>query len=316
MRHIAAIILILFAFSASAQEEPAPEAAPEGADGTLVVGVFAPRLYFQNSLARTSYAHEVAARLSARTGLAISGRGFATRADFDGQVQKGRVQFAVVEAQLQAERGFVALGQGSAGGTRGRPMVLVVNPGAPAAIGGLKGRTLALVAVGSKDKAFVMNHLLQGQVPGDWFKTTPARDVQSALGLVKLGKADAAFTFAGSTEGLPVAFQSRPVPLPVFVQTDKTLAPDVVEKVKGALAAADAPNGVFDGFGALDAPALQRLGNDLDGGARSPETDPLFASPRSALPPVPEFLDRGLVPVAHPDPAAGMGLPPPPPDAF
>ncbi len=308
-----ATFLILFAFYANAQEQAPAE---EAAAGTLVVGVFAPRLYFQNSLARTSYANDVAARLSARTGLAISGRGFATRADFDGQVQKGRVQFAVVEAQLQAERGFVALGQGTAAGASGRPMVLVVSPGAPAGIGGLKGRTLALVTVGSKDKAFIMNHLLQGQVPGDWFKTVPARDVQSALGLVKLGKADAAFTFAGSTEGLPVAFQSRPVPLPVFVQTDKSLAPDVVARVKDALGAASAANGVFDGFAGLDAGALGRLGSDLDGGARSQETAPLFALPRSALPPVPEFLDRGELPNAQPDPAAGMGLPSPPADAF
>jgi len=306
------IALISLPFWAAAQDDPPPEEAA----GALVVGVFAPRIYFQNSLARTSYANAIAAHLTAQTGVTFSGRGFATRGDFEGQVQSGRVQFAVVEAQLQAERGYPALGQGTTGGATGRAMVLAVGAGAPAAIGGLKGRTLAVVAVGAKDKSYIMNHLLQGQVPADWFKTVAARDAQGALGLVKLGKADAAFAFSGNTEGLAVAFQSRPVPLPVFVQVDKSVAADLVAKVRGALGSATAANGVFAGFGAYDAAAVARLKGDLDAAPRAAGTEPVFAAPRSTLPPVPEFLERGVLPFRAPDPAAGLAVPPPPADAF
>ncbi|MEZ4467850.1 MAG: PhnD/SsuA/transferrin family substrate-binding protein [bacterium] len=301
---------LLTAAPVAAQPEEA--AAPAG----YVVGVYAPRVYFPNSLARTSYANDVAARLTASTGISFSGRGFATRGDFDRQIQEGQVHFAVVEAQLQAERGFTALAQGTTGGATSRAMVLVTSEGTGPGIGALKGRTLALVAVGGRDKSFVMNHLLQGQVPGDWFKTTTARDVQSALGLVKLGKADAAFTFTGNTDGLAVSFQSRPAPLPVFVQTAKELDADVVSKVRQAITGVSARNSVFDGFGALDGAALGRLKRDLDGGPRAPGNEPVFAAARSALPPVPDQMERGPVVLPTPDPAPLMGIPAPPADAF
>ncbi|MCB9545829.1 MAG: PhnD/SsuA/transferrin family substrate-binding protein [Myxococcales bacterium] len=298
---------LLLALPAAAQPE-----APAG----YVVGVFAPRIYFPNSLARTGYANDVAAKLTAATGIPFSGRGFATRGDFDRQVQEGQVHFAVVEAQLQAERGFTALAQGTSGGNASRPMVLVTSDGATPGIGALKGRTLALVAVGGRDKSFVMNHLLQGQVPADWFKTTTARDAQGALSLVKLGKADAAFTFSGNADGLGVSFQSRGAPLPVFVQTARDLDAAVVAKVRGAITGVSARNGVFDGFGAFDGASLGRLKRDLDAGPRAPGNDPAFAGPRSALPPVPDQMERGAVALPAPDPAALMAIPAPPADAF
>lgn len=312
---LASILSILLALPAAAQQPDDPGGG--GAAAELVVGVYAPRIYFENSPALNRYAEAIARGLQEATGVPMRGRGFVGAGELEAQVEAGQVHFAVVDPQYQQARGFKPLAQATAGGAAARPMVLVVAPGVEGdSIAALKGRKLARVKVGSQDAQFVTNYLLQGQVGGDYFKLgqTP-RDVQGALSLVRLGKADAAFTYADATAGLRVVFTSRPVPLPVFVQTARGLDEALAGKVRGAIGGVRASNGVTDGFGPYQANGpFERA---LKGGLERPGVEPVVANAKSSPPPVPDHLDlSGPRPLHLPPVAADLAVPEPPADAF
>ena len=218
------------------------------ADEPLVVGVYSPWTYFPDSLSRSRYAMELAGALSRSTGLSIEGRGFMARQAFDAQVEAGRMAFAVIDAPHQLERGFTPLAQTIAHGRPTRSMVLTVRQSLTGTLAGLRGRTLANVIHGPWDARFVLNFLLRNQVAPDFFVGgRSVRDVGSALSLVKLGQIDAAFTYKGTAEGV---YESPPVPLPAFVQTDPKLTAEVVTKVRRAVLGVAVRNQVFSGFSA------------------------------------------------------------------
>lgn len=291
---------------------PAHAQGGDEGDRELVVGIYAPDILFASALARTGFAQQIASQLAGKTGLKFAGRGFATRADFEQQVKQGRVQFAVISAQVQVQRDYPAFAQGQADGKSARSMVLVTREAA--SIGALKGATIA--GVGKGERGFVMNYLLQGQVAPTWFKFKPARDVQAALGQVKLGRAGAALTFSGDTAGLNMAFTSRPAPLPVFVQTDQALAADVAAKVRGAISGVSVNGAAFSGFGPVDGKLLAAVRGASNAALKAPGTDPVLAPARAALPPVPEFIDRSPPPVVLSQPTVDLTAPPPPKDLF
>lgn len=301
-RLLAVLLLALVGMPAQAQTPPEQ----------IVVGVYAPQVLFASALARTTFAQQIAGQLASKIGVPVVGRGFATQGDFDQQVKQGRVQFAVIGAPLQARRGYPAFAQGRAGGKASRPMVLATSGGAT--IGALQGKTIA--GVRKSDRGFVMNYLLQGQVPPDYFTFKPARDVQAALGMVKLGRAGGAFTFLGNTAGLQTAFISRGVPLPVFVQTDTSVPATVAAKVRSAIGGVTVSNGVFTGFGAVDAQLIRAIGAALNSAPRAPGTAPVLAPARAALPPVPEFMRRDAPPIVTPPASADMRAPAAPADLF
>ncbi len=296
----------------------AQDGGPAEADDARVVGVYAPRLLFASGMARSRYAADVAAALSAATGLAFKGRGFATGREFDSQVATGRVAVALVDAQVQARRSLTPLGQARRNGKAAAPMVLVVAPGVQVdGLLALKGRSLATVPVGPGDAGFRANFLLQGEVGDDFFSLgRSARDVQGALNLVSLGKADAAFTFAGDTAGLRVVFRSRPVPLPVWVQTDPSLTAAQVAQIRQALAGLRVA-GPVQGVGPADGPALAGLAKAL-GAPRRRVARPILGTAPDDLPPLAAHPAAprpvgvaGAVPVAD-----ALGVPAPPADAF
>lgn len=284
----------------------------QDAPAQIVVGVYAPQVLFASALARTTFAQQIAGQLSSKTGVTVVGRGFATQGDFDQQVKQGRVQFAVIGAQLQARRSYPAFAQGQAGGKASRPMVLATS--GAATIGALKGKTLA--GVSKAGRGFIMNYLLQGQVPPDYFKFKPARDVQAALGMVKLGRAGGAFTFLGNAGGLKTAFISRGVPLPMFVQTDKAVSAGLASRVRSAIGGVTVSNGVFTTFGAVDGKALRAMSGAMRAAPRAPGTPPVLAPARAALPPIPEFMERSAPPIITPPASADMRAPPAPADMF
>lgn len=298
------LLTLLLALPAAAQQ-------PE----ELVVGVYTPRAFFPNSLARSRYAEQVANQLEQATGVPMKGRGFVGAGEFESQVAGGRVHFAVVDPQYQVARGYSALAQATAGGRSALPMVLVVGPGVQGdSIADLRGKRLARVKVGGQDAQFVTNYLLQGQVDPDWLAAGKSpRDVAGALSLVRLGKADAAFTYQGHTGGLRAVFTSRPVPLPVFVQTARDLDAEVVAEVRGAIGGVKTTGAVTDGFGPV------RLSDSFAGALRRglarPGAAPVPSDARGSLPRVPEYLDTsGPIPYALPPVSADLATPPPPPD--
>lgn len=271
----------------------APVFAQPEAERPLVVGVYAPRAYFANSPARTRQAEAIAQLLQRATGIPMKGRGFTSRGELRAKIASGDLQFAVVEAQFQVESGLPALAQARSKGKPTRAMALVVAPSLSGrSVSELRGKRLAKVSVGNGDMQVVHNLFLSGEIAGTFFgKARTARDVQGALSLVRLGKADAAFSFAGLTGGLPEVLRTQAVPLPVFVQTDPSLPPETVRKVKAALRGARLPaGGAYDAFG-VDVPSSRNaLRAALKKGVSGPAGTPRLAPSSAALPSVPSRL--------------------------
>lgn len=297
----------------------AQDAGPPTPPDAKVLAVYAPRLAFASGVARSRYAADLAAALTQATGIPFLGRGFASGGAFAQQVAAGKVAVALVDAQVQVRRGFQALAQGQQGGRPAAPMVLVVAPGVKGTgLLALEGKRLAGVPVGPGDAGFVANFLLQGEVPADFFKAgRDARDVQGAVALVKLGKADAAFTPAGRTGGLRAVFRSRPVPLPVLVQVDPGLPADQAGALKRAAAGLRVA-GPLDGFGAVDSAGLGALKASL-GAPRQRAATPVLVPAPVTLGPVPAYPAPAAPAQVAPPPsglADALGVPEPPADRF
>lgn len=310
MKWLTLLGLLLPALALAQQPAEAPEA--------LVVGVYTPRVAYGGALGRGAFANQIAQQLTAATGVPFRGQGFSSGGAFAEQVAAGKVAFAVVEAQLQARRRFTGLAHASKGGKARAPMALVVGGGSAARdLGGLKGARLATVPVGKGDAGFVANLLLQGEVGAGFFaEGRAARDAGGALSLVKLGKADAAFTFAGATGGLRAVFRSRPVSLPVFVQTSGGLPADVVGKVRAAIRSVRVPGAVIDGFTGYDAGAVEAVARQL-GAPRQRKARPVLAPVAIERPAVGAYpAPLAPLPVGFAPAADSLGVPPPPADAF
>ena len=296
---------------------------PDAADGgdAIIVGVYTPHVFFADSLARNRYAESLANALGAATGLAVRGRGYAGAAEFTGHVRSGAVHFAVVDAQYHIEHGELrSVAQATSGGKATRPMVAVVGGAVEArSIGALRGSRLATVDVGSGDLAFVSNFLLQGQIGPDYFKKgRAARDIQGALTLVKLGKAETAFTYRGHTAGMTVIFNSRPVPLPVFVQARGDLDPERAQAIRRAIIGLRAKSPVADGFGGYDAGVHAALKAALARPVAAPRSHaPVLAIIPGEDLPVPAFPQPSAHPAVQLPPVVNaFEVPPPPPDEF
>lgn len=247
---------------------------------TYTIGVYAPWMYFSNSIARSAYAEQLAAALGRVTGLELRGRGFSTAAEFQNQINAGQVHFAVVDAQYQIERNLTAIAQGVAHGRPTRPMVLVAASGS--GVADLEGKRLARLNVGAGDPGFIFNFLLQNQVePGFFGKGRSVRDVQGALSLVKLGKADATFAYKGVQAGV---FESRPVPLPVFVRTGAPVPADALQRVRSAVLGIAIRTPVVDGFTAYRADVQASLRRALKARPTGPGNQPLVSRARPRLP--------------------------------
>lgn len=283
-------------------------------DRPLTVGVYAPQVHFQNSLARGQYAQAVAQALAAKTGLDVRGRAFGGSGEFGEQAKAGAVDFGIVDAQFAREQGYRPIAQGVREGQTAAPMVLVVGDGVSGTtIGDLQGKRLARVAVGGSDAKFVSNFLLRGQVDPAYFKKgATARDVQGALSLVKLGKADATFAYAAAAGGMRVVYRTRPVPLPYFVQTNAAVPDEAAAKIKAAIGGVAVANPLFGGFGPPGADGA--FAKALSGGLSRPSGTPILASVKSNLPPVPAFLDAGDAAPELPPPTLDLPVPSPPGD--
>lgn len=301
---LASIALVLPA-SVGAQGAGSSDESP------LVVGVYAPHMFFANSIQRSQYAEQLAAGLGRVTGLSFRGRGFSTQGEFANQVTAGQVHFALIDAQHQIERGYAALAQGTANGRPTRPMVLVAGSGS--SVADLAGKRLARVKLGRGDEGFVINYLLQNQVePGFFGEARTVRDVQGALSLVKLGKADGAFVYQGVAPGI---FTSRPVPLPVFVRTAQ-VPDDVARKVRQAVLGITVPSKVVQGFSAYSGDIHKGLRGALRAKPRGPGNRPVLSRGGLDLPRVNAGLVVGQTPPQLPPVARELPSYAPPADVY
>ncbi|MFN3202034.1 MAG: PhnD/SsuA/transferrin family substrate-binding protein [Bradymonadia bacterium] len=288
-------------------------------DTSLVLGVYAPRLRFANSLARSNFANQVAQGLSTRLGRPVKGRGFARKSEFVQQVKSGAVQIAVVGAQTHVEHPqWAPIAQGTRKGKPAAPMVLLSARGG-SGVAALSGGPLAEIAVGRKDAWFRTQFLLQGLVPSSHFgKGRVARDAQGALSLVKLGKAQGAFVYQHDAQGGSIALTTRPVMYPVLVITgevDDALRGELKQAARSITLGSEGPLSAFATYNAgLFAALKLALNGSLD---RSQKLEPLWLAPGdppSQIPAWPGAL--GDLPAKTPAPAAGFATPTPPPELF
>lgn len=248
---------------------PARGAAQEVGRGALTVGLYAPSAPFDGPEARFAFATELARHLGQKLGRPVAGRVFARAADFQAAVRSGEVKLAFVDAAYLAAAGgtWEPLVVATRGG-KARTSWEVISRKPVASLADLRGATVALPAVGSRDEAFLYRVLFLGEIGPSWLaKVVPAPDALSAVAAVGVGRVDAAVVPAGLP--LPGDVQRglvvREVPWAVLVALpglDRTTA------AAARAAMADFRAGVFDGFTNPASADVAELRGALAGPAR------------------------------------------------
>jgi hypothetical protein len=226
----------------------------------VTVGLFAPTAPFPSTSARV----ELATRLGEHVGKALgqtgSGKVFARSSDFAAAVRKGEVTVALVDAAHLAVAGgnYTVIAAGIRGGDTAHGWQLVAR--GTDKLAGLKGKRVLVPGIGGREADLVLNVLLGGEVPKDYFaKIETAPDTVSALAALGLGKADAAVVPAGVElpSGAVVVLELPALSGPVLVtyagitaQQRQTLAAAVVS-FKG--------DATVSGFRAGDADAVKDI---------------------------------------------------------
>jgi hypothetical protein len=224
------------------------------------VGFYAPTAAFDGPVARLDWVSKLASVLGQAPDLAgatFAGKSFAKASDFTAAMKRGELQFAVVDAAYVAAEGsgWTPIATCQHGGDAAVTWQVVATGDAKSLLD-LKGKTIAVPSLGSRDESFLTDVLLEGELDRGFFgKIVYAPDTVSALASVEHGRADAAVVPAGlamPSGAHPIA-SLRAISLPVLVALPG--APkDLVDKVAAAA----------QGFGGAD--VLDRLGAP-DGGA-------------------------------------------------
>ena len=244
-------LLALLAASAAA----APAAHAEG------VGVYAPTAPFSGPVARL----EFASRLAEIMGPGIVGRAYAKAGDFAAAVKRGEIGYALVDASYVAAIGapWTVLAVARRGGASEVPWAVVSSRVEFSSLAGLRGKSVIVPAIGAKDEAFVLQVLLEGELPRDFFaRLSFAPDALSALAAVERGRADCALVPSGLPlpGGVHQVATLRAVSWPVLVtlpRADERRG----DAMATALVAASGRLGgqAFDGFVAGGGPAVRAL---------------------------------------------------------
>jgi ABC-type taurine transport system substrate-binding protein len=233
--------------------------APARAD-TVTVGLFAPTAPFPSTSARV----ELASRLGEQVGKALgqtgSGKVFARGGDFATAVRKGEVAIALVDAAYLAVAGgnYTVIASAVRAGETEHGWQLVARGSDKLAA--LKGKRVLVPGIGGRETDFVLNVLLDGEVPKDFFaKIETAPDTVSALAALGLGKADAAVVPAGVElpAGTVVVAKLAAIAGPVLVAYGSVSA-----QQRQALAAAIASlkgDATVAGFRAADAEPVKQI---------------------------------------------------------
>lgn len=215
-------------------------------DKEFVVALFAPDVLFADSVSKANFIQGIAQAVGSRTGLKVSGQSFARAEDFKAR----KPDFAVIGGTYYASAGG---GKAVAYAAGDPPLALIGQPGASSNVAQLKGKTLILPRSGNLLEGWVTATVLDHEVRAkDFFKITYTKDVQSALAAVKLGQADATVAFApyAAQSGLSILYNGPAGPLPVVVQVNDKLDPEVASKFEAAFQGLGVSGGgIVTGFG-------------------------------------------------------------------
>lgn len=197
-------------------------ATPARAQSRVTVGLYAPTAPFIGPSQRLEYITRLAEHLAeAAPGRRVVGRVFADATSFAAAVNRGDVQFAVIDAPYAAARGlpYRVLASAVRDNATAGGWMLVAKPGVSGLVD-LRGKTLALPRVGVRAASFVANVLFEGEVGLRYFGAlTLAPDAHSAVTLVGLGRAAAAVVPEGValSRGVRKLVSLRRIGWPMFV---------------------------------------------------------------------------------------------------
>ena len=177
---------------------PAATGANETGD-PLVLGLYEPYLPFASPLKRVDFVRALAESLSRSTGLRIRGEAYSKATDLRRDAESGKVQLALLNSQFFSEERqdfdwdprLTAVLRGRTS----RPFAIFVGVGIDAKhLSDLRGHRLAVVTAGRKDRRFIMNALLWGELRHEAFFAdfVQVPDVAGALGALAFDRADAA----------------------------------------------------------------------------------------------------------------------------
>ncbi len=226
-------------------------ATPAAAQKRVTIGLYAPTAPFIGPSQRLEYVTRLAEHLSkAAPGYRVVGRVFASGGAFVSAVNRGDVQFAVLDAPYAAARGlpYKVLAAVSRNGASSGAWMLVAKSGVRS-LADLKGQSIALPRVGARARAFLANVLFEGEIPVSYFgKLTRAPDAHSAVTLVGLGRVRAAVVPSGVSlsRGVRRLVSLRKVGWPMFIalrNADTALATRFRSRVRGF-----SGGSVFSGF--------------------------------------------------------------------
>jgi len=227
---------------------------------TVTVGLFAPTAPFPSTSARVELATKLGDAVGKALGQTGSGKVFARGGDFAAAVRKGDVAIALVDAAHLAVAGgnYTVIASAVRGGDTTSGWQLVAR--GTDKLAGLKGKRLLVPGIGGREPDFVLNVLLGGEVPKDYFaKIETAPDTVSALAALGLGKADAAVVPAGVElpSGAAVVLQLPTLSGPVLVAYG-SITPQQRQTLAAAITSFKG-DATVSGFRTADADAVKQI---------------------------------------------------------
>ena len=179
-------IVILVAIATAAHAEP------------VTLGLFAPTAPFASTSARVELASRLGDALGKGASTTGTGKVYARAGDFAAAVKRGDLAVALVDAgYLARTSGYTVIAASLAHGDADQTWQLIARGGLKLA--DLRGKRVLVPSNGGHETDFVLNVLLGGEVPRDFFaKIEAAPDTAAAIAALGLGKADAAVVPAGS----------------------------------------------------------------------------------------------------------------------
>jgi len=238
---------------------------------TITIGLFAPTAPFDGTGDRVSFVNDLAKHLEGDAGgKKVTGKVYSSASAFASAVKNKDIQYAVIDAPYAAALGlpYKILGAAVRGGDSTVTWQLVAGSGI-SKLSDLKGKKVVVPSIGAKGNAFVTNVLLDGEVEASYFsKILEAADAKSAVTMVSVGKADAAFVPGGVDipSGMSKVMSVGTVGWPMFVALPG--AEESRTKAFSSRAKSFSGSGAFTGFGSGDAGKYKSLAGSFGRGSK------------------------------------------------
>ena len=244
----------------------------------ITIALFAPSIYFEDTVARASFISTVAGAIESEIGVPVMGVNFSSAGDLDD------VDFAIVDGIYFAdsEVGDPLASAEHDGDTTASLGLLVGSFTGFESLADLRSSRLILPRQNDLLEDFISAVVLHRELDADEFfaEIEYTSNIESALSAVSQGRADATFGFAeyGSRGGLFALAEYDDGPMPVVVQLNDDLSDDFADLVAEAFQSISSRN-PLDGFTRFDSGGLSTFTSDA--ARRRPSRAPLMARGRS-----------------------------------